>query len=55
MTVRGWSGTLQPVPEPPVVGAYIDLSDLSDHYPVYASFEFEVLDETAQAERACTD
>lgn len=37
-----WAGTLQPVPEPPVVGAYIDLSDLSDHYPVYAAFEFEV-------------
>eukprot|EP00656_Telonema_subtile_P040355 TRINITY_DN45410_c0_g1_i1.p1 TRINITY_DN45410_c0_g1~~TRINITY_DN45410_c0_g1_i1.p1 ORF type:complete len:467 (-),score=64.91 TRINITY_DN45410_c0_g1_i1:186-1586(-) len=37
-----WSGALQPVPEPPVVGSYMVMSDLSDHYPVHGSFEFEV-------------
>ena len=37
-----WSGAMQPVPEPPVVGSYMNLFDLSDHYPVLGEFTFEV-------------
>ena len=37
-----WDGTLQPVPDPPLASSYMELADLSDHYPVYASFMFSV-------------
>ena len=37
-----WGGTLQPVPEPPEANSYIDLVDLSDHYPVAGRMTFAV-------------
>lgn len=37
-----WDGAMQPVPDPPVVEHYMSLTDLSDHYPVYAQFHFDV-------------
>jgi len=37
-----WAGTLQPVPDPPLASSYMELADLSDHYPVYGKFRFAV-------------
>ena len=38
-----WEGKMQPVAEPAFVGAYMQLYDLSDHYPVVGHFTFPVL------------
>ena len=38
-----WSGAMQPVPEPPVVGSWLNLQDLSDHYPVVSNFWFDYM------------
>jgi len=38
--VAPWKGTLEPIPEPPNVEAWMSLNDLSDHYPVHGKFEF---------------
>jgi endonuclease/exonuclease/phosphatase family metal-dependent hydrolase len=37
-----WDGTMQPVPHPAYASAYMDLVDLSDHYPVIGRFVFAV-------------
>ena len=37
-----WDGKMQPVPDPPLAADYMQLVDLSDHYPVYGKFEFAV-------------
>jgi len=39
-----WSGMLEPVAEPSDASSYMNLVDLSDHYPVFSQFHFAVLD-----------
>ena len=48
-----WSGALQPVPDPPVVGSYMSLTDLSDHFPVFGKFTFDVTSPAIDGTNGC--
>lgn len=50
-----WDAKLQPVPDPPSAADYMALVDLSDHFPILATFDFPVAGAPKWLDDGCRD